>query len=126
MKDNKILLGWQFLDPEKHAYLTPWVSNGQFSGNSLQLKEIELPGEQDNRWDVWGYCVGDIRDGDRIKHYQSDPFNLVVTAGEPVSEPKEIPSAVKEGKCSFAVVLCIHNSLICPNNLSHSTALTAK
>ncbi|TNN16729.1 Basement membrane-specific heparan sulfate proteoglycan core, partial [Schistosoma japonicum] len=82
LKDDRILLGWQFLDPEKHAYLTPWVSNAQISGDKLQLQEIEIPGEQDNRWNVWGYCVADIKDGDRIKHYQSEPFNLGVVAEE--------------------------------------------
>ncbi|CAH8500157.1 unnamed protein product [Schistosoma curassoni] len=82
LKEDQILIGWQFIDPEKHTYLIPWSNNAQMSGNNLSLKEIEIPGEQDYRWNVWGYCVGDIQDDNRIKHYQSEPFNIGVISEE--------------------------------------------
>ncbi|CAH8501579.1 unnamed protein product [Schistosoma rodhaini] len=97
LKNDQILIGWQFIDPEKHAYLIPWSSNAQISGNTLILKEIEIPGEQDLRWNAWGHCIGDIKDGDRIKHYQSEPFNLGVISEEISSITTDTSLVRKDG-----------------------------
>ncbi|CAH8496321.1 unnamed protein product [Schistosoma guineensis] len=97
LKEDQILIGWQFIDPEKHTYLIPWSNNAQMSGNNLTLKEIEIPGEQDYRWNVWGYCVGDIQDDNRIKHYQSEPFNIGVISEEISDMTTGTPLIRKDG-----------------------------